>query len=355
MTEPRNEPDFNWEYIFRKEAENAGHSENFIIQCLAYAGRLREKNLPVIFDCTHFSKIFEHPWLKDDYKTLARQYKTYNIKKRKSKGSREINSPRKDLKYIQEWIYRNILLRDNSVLGNVYSFLPEGYNNRVHIGIKENAECHTGHSWIINIDLKDFFGTIRKSQVNTYFLNLGYTTEVSEMLSTLCCYRYRLPQGSPTSPMLSNIIASRLDQELINMANAEKVTYTRYADDLTFSGNGIPTISVSDIYKVIKKCGFRPNYSKTKVRVLGQRQAVTGLTITHGVNVPKSYRREVWRELHFLSKFGVESHIRKHGEVYGQSTGFYKQWLLGRIMYIRSITPEIGNKMLATFNALPWL
>lgn len=355
MSEPRESFPASWEFLFVEEAKSQGHTEAYIALCLEYATRLRRNNMPVIFNMEHFAKIVNCPWLTDHYRSIASQYETYYIKKRNGRGTREISSPQYDLKKIQLWIYRNILLRDTSVCSNVFSFLPNGYNDRSRIDIKENAVPHQGHKWLINIDLKDFFGSCRKEQVEDYFKRLGYVDEVAKALSTLCCHRYKLPQGAPTSPMLSNILASQLDIRMAKIADAYKASYTRYADDLTFSGDGDKIIPVQEIYEEIKKTGFRPNYSKTKIRRNGQRQMVTGLTVTHGVNVPKAYRKEVWRELHFLKRFGYENHLIKHQETIGKEVGFYKQWLLGRIMYIRSINPECGNRMLQQFNSIGML
>ena len=311
--------------------------------------------MPVIFNIAHLSEIVGCERLTENYRSIAQQYANYNIKKRNGKGEREINAPKGKLKDIQKWIYKNILLKDTSVRGNVYSFLPEGYNDRGHISIKENAEPHARHTWLINIDLKDFFGSIRIERIQEYFRSLGYIDEVAEVLATLCCYKRKLPQGAPTSPMLSNISASNLDDAMIDISAAYNATYTRYADDMTFSGVGKEYIPVQIIYDAIKKCGFRPNYKKTKIKLKGKRQMVTGLTITHNVNVPKAYRKDVWRELHFLKKFGYESHLQKHQEVIGKEIGFYKQWLLGRIMYIRSVNETCGNKMLDEFNSVGML
>lgn len=355
MSDPREPLLQTWESLFKDEALKQNHSPEFIDRCLEYASKLRQNNMPVIFNVSHFSEIVGCERLTEHYRCIAKQYATYNIRKRNGKGEREINAPRSELKDIQKWIYKNILLRDASVRGNVYSFLPKGYNNRGHISIKENAEPHAGHIWLINIDLKDFFGSIRIERVQDYFRNIGFIDEVADLLATLCCYKCKLPQGASTSPMLSNIIASNLDDTMTEISAAYNATYTRYADDMTFSGIEKEIIPINIIYDAINKCGFKPNYKKTKIKLKGTRQMVTGLTTTNSVNVPKAYRKEVWRELHFLKKFGFESHLKKHQEIIGKEIGFYKQWLLGRIMYIRSVNETCGNKMLDEFNSVGML
>lgn len=206
----------------------------------------------------------------------------------------------------------------------------------------------------MTLDLRNFFPSIRAAKVNQYFSRLGYTEEVSQILANLCLYKEALPQGAPTSPMLSNLVVTQLDDELKTLAKTYNADYTRYADDMTFSGNG-DCIPLESIKAIVKKHGFKLNQHKTRLRRNGQRQMVTGLTVSNGIHVPKKYRDEVWRELFFCKKFGTESHMSKHKEVHKFDNGYYKEWLLGRIMYIRTIESITGEKMLNKFNELNWL
>ena len=211
---------------------------------------------------------------------------------------------------------------------------------------------HQGCSWLLNIDLKNFFPSVYRNRVFDYFCSLGYEKEVCKGLTEICTYKNSLPQGAPTSPMLSNLIAKELDKKCEDLALRKGCKYTRYADDLTFSGLDISNkVFQKEVVSIVCSCGFIVNRTKTKEKRRGQRQMVTGLTVTNGVHVPKSYRKDVWMELHCCKKFGVETHYL----YLNNNKRYYKQWLLGRIMFIRSIDKECGNKMLEIFKKLSWV
>ncbi len=344
----------SWEKLFVEEANERHHSEDYIQSCLDYASGLKTRDLPIIFDQKHLGLILNIHENILNQRNFDGYYRSYYIRKKHRRGFRQINSPVHWLKQVQRWIYTNILLKDSGVSHNAFGFLPKGYAGRPDITIKTNAEVHVGQSWLINIDLKDYFPSIHRDRVYGYFESLGYTAEIVEALTKLCVRYDRLPQGAPTSPMLSNLIAAPLDKRMEEIADAYNARYTRYADDLSFSGTeSCPPISL--IYLEIAIYGFIPNYSKTKIRYSGQRRMVTGLTISDGVHVPKKYRDEILRELYFCKKFGVESHIQVHRAIHNSTQGFYKEWLLGRIMFINSIEPDTGKKMLDIFNNLSWL
>ena len=342
-----------WESLFKERAVEEKHSEEYIAQCIEYAGKLHERNLPVIFDFVHFAYylgIYSDK-LRGIVANVETHYRAYEIKK-KTGGTRKIEAPDEMLKDVQHWIYANILCRDKSVLYCVHGFVPRLNEEDIARGILSNAAPHSGHDWLINLDLKNFFPTVTLTMVKEYFDSLGYEEEVSKTLTALCTYKSRLPQGAPTSPMLSNIIATKMDIALLEYCKKYGITYTRYADDLTFSANlDVEVPPLKDLYGIVFKHGFIVNRQKTKVRGRGYKKEVTGLTVTDGVHVPKKYRKEVWRELYFCKKFGVYEHYHS----IGTDKGLYKDWLRGRIMFIRQVDPACGNKMLERFNELNWL
>ncbi len=342
-----------WESLFKERALEEKHSDEYISQCIDYAGELHKKNLPVIFDFVHLAYYlgFYSEKLNGIVGNVETHYRTYEIRK-KSGGTRKIEAPDVMLKDVQRWIYRNILCRDKSLLDCVHGFVPVLNEIDKVRGILSNAAPHSGHDWLINIDLKDFFHTVTLSMVKAYFDSLGYVDEVSKTLTALCSFKSRLPQGAPTSPMLSNLIAMKMDKEMLTICNGRGITYTRYADDLTFSANyDVEIPDVQELYSIVFKQGFIVNRKKTKVRFRGSKKEVTGLTVTNGVHVPKKYRKEVWRELYFCKKYGVYEHYHNMNI----DKGLYKDWLRGRIMFIRQIDPACGNKMLEQFNELNWL
>lgn len=342
-----------WESLFKECAKENNHSDDYLKECIVYAENLHQRMLPVIFDIVHLSIYFKSSVeiLKMMIANLETHYTEYRIRK-KSGGDRLIEAPDYLLKNIQRWIYINILSKDVSIHNCVHGFIPSFKKKEKVRGILTNAVPHVGHDWLINIDLKDFFHSIDRNRVKNYFNSLGYEKDVVHILTALCTYKSRLPQGAPTSPILSNIIASKMDEMLLEYCQTRGVTYTRYADDLTFSANyDVDVPPIKDIYKIVYLNGFKVNRMKTKVRYKGTKQVVTGLTITNGVHVSKKYKKEILRELHFCKKFGVYEHY----EHLKTTKGLYKDWLRGKIMFVRQIDPACGNKMLEKFNELNWL
>lgn len=291
---------------------------------------------------------------EERYKAIVRHhsecYDSFSIKKRHSRKTRHICAPHPDLKFAQKIIYKSILLKDPNYSSAAHGFIPK--TDAESKGIFSNALLHQGCKWLLNMDLKDFFPSITYGRVLCYFESLGYVQEVCEGLTEICTYNMRLPQGAPTSPMLSNLIARDLDAELEELARKRGCQYSRYADDLSFSGQELNNkVTREEVTSIIENNGFRVNRNKTKEKLRGQKQMVTGLTVTNGIHVPKSYRKSVWMELHCCLKFGVKSHVQHQNN----GKGFYKQWLLGRIMYVRSIDKACGEKMLKVFNSLKWV
>ncbi len=342
-----------WESLFKERAVENNHTEDYMVACFEYAGNLHQRNLPVIFDFVHLAMYFKcsSEVLKGVVANVERHYNEYKIRK-KAGGDRPIEAPDYLLKDIQRWIYINILCKDTSINDCVHGFIPKSMNKDKVRGVLTNAAPHAGHDWLINIDLKNFFHTVKLDKVKDYFSSLGYENEVVKTLTALCTYKSRLPQGAPTSPMLSNIIASTMDVMMLKYCNKRGIVYTRYADDLTFSANSdVEVPPIEDIYKIVYLNGFKVNRMKTKVRYKGCRQEVTGLTVTNGVHVSQRFKKEILRELHFCKKFGIYEHY-KH---LNTTKGLYKEWLRGKIMFVRQIDPACGNKMLEQFNELNWL
>jgi RNA-directed DNA polymerase len=121
-----------------------------------------------------------------------------------------------------------------------------------------------------------------------------------------------LPQGAPTSPILSNIIAKKLDTRLISFAKKNNLKFTRYADDLTFSGDKIPPSYIKYIKHIIEDEGFVLNESKTRLYKKNKQRIVTGISVLNKeIKIPKEYKRNLRQELHFILKYGLESHIQK--------------------------------------------
>lgn len=336
-----------WESLFKKEAKKLGHGEVFINECISYATQLHTNNVPVIFDFNHLATIFDMSSQQLFYvcKNVELHYKTYPItKKSNPKEYRWLTAPDWTLKKIQLWMLRNILDKDGSVSGNVHGFVSKR-------SILTNAKAHEGANWMLCMDLKDFFDNVRKCKVYDYFLSLGYEKPVAVALATLCTYNNHLPQGAPTSPSLSNLIARGMDSDIKTYCDQKGFVYTRYADDITISSKTDDVPDMKTVNSIVCKHGLRVNRMKTKLRHQGQRMEVTGLTVGEGVHVPKLYKKEIERQLHFCEKYTPSVHSKT---MYPDKM-FYKEWLLGRIQYVRSIDQAAGNKMLERFNNLNWI
>lgn len=151
-----------WESLFKECAVENNHTENYLKECFEYAGSLHQRNLPVIFDFVHLAMYFEccAGTLKGMVANVEKHYTEYKIRK-KSGGDRLIEAPDYMLKNMQRWIYINILCKDLSINDCVHGFIPAFKNRDKVRGILTNAIPHAGHDWLINVDLKNFFHTIK--------------------------------------------------------------------------------------------------------------------------------------------------------------------------------------------------
>lgn len=266
-----------------------------------YAQILELKSLPVIFELEHLSKLLgvELSLLSRICTLNERFYRLFSLEK-KHEGFRHIESPYPKLKYIQRWINDNIL----SVLtvhDNVYSYLQ----GKSHI---DNAKMHIGCKQMLKLDLVNFFGHITISQIEKVFIECGYTKDLSNKLAKICTYYYYLPQGAPTSPALSNIIFYELDCILYDISQSNGLIYTRYADDLCFSGDNISQYVVDNILSHLKSHGFSINDEKSRLLTGNQRKVVTGLLVqSDTIRVPKKVRRKFRKDSYYLIKNGYDN------------------------------------------------
>lgn len=293
-----------------------------------YSGPISNKGLPV------FSSVEEvHSFLELDKLDIT-GYTTFYISG-KSK-TREITAPGRNLKKRQRWILNNIL-SCTDCQPCVHGFIPSK-------SIVTNASAHIGSDVVACLDISDFFPSIDSNQVRNAFINLGYSYEVANCLTELCTHNEQLPQGAPTSPMLANIIFSETDRKLLDFLSGKDITYTRYADDLTFSGNDNIDKYLPEIIKIIRKSGWVINDKKTHISRGSQRKMVTGLIVTdNGVKVPKRFKREFRKELFFCKKYGVEGHLNAIGKDVAVN---FKEYLFGKAYFIKMVEPELGKQYL---------
>ena len=255
-------------------------------------------------------------------------YREFEIPKR-SGGVRKITAPTGKLKDIQKCL---------SVILAPYYQAPDCVHGFASgRSVATNAQAHIGKNYILNIDLKDFFPTITYTRVMRSLEEMGFNEELSDIISRICTipmwdeqkqmWRNSLPQGSPVSPLLSNIVCQSLDESLSNLAKKYGLKYTRYADDMTFSSNhsvyAMDGRFLDDVMRIITSHGFQVNDKKTRLQKKGSRQEVTGIIVSDKINTYREYRKNL-RAAVF------------HAEINGCTPKEYNT-IMGRISYLSMV------------------
>lgn len=249
-----------------------------------------------------------------------RCYSQVNIPK-KDGSIRTLHVPSYTMKIVQKWIYEEIL---KQITPSQYSraFIPK------HHGIKETLNDHVNQSYVLCMDLHDFFNSIKKKRVFCFFLSLGYNVEVSNLLTELCTYDDALPQGAVTSPYLSNLLCFRFDSRLSGLCKKRGITYSRYADDMYFSSNNKVQLLkiIKIVYEIARTEGFVINNHKTRFYSNNHKKLILGIGVNDcQCHVLKEYKRLIRSEIFNCVKNGNYS-IRNH--------------ILGKISYVKDIEPD---------------
>lgn len=222
-----------------------------------------------------------------------RYYRTFRIKK--GRKIREIQAPRVALKVIQRWI--GFYIARSAVLSPcVFGFIPGK-------GVIDAAKLHCQAEWVYSLDLRDFFPNITATQVRDSLLTLGYAERAAILITNLCTLGGQLPQGSPASPVLSNLVFMMTDTALEAVAESEGVRFSRYADDLVFSGKGVPPENLANrVRKVLVNNGWQIANEKEHLARLPARLKVHGLLV-HGARprLTKGYRNKIRAFRHLLA------------------------------------------------------
>lgn len=275
------------------------------------------------------------------------QYESFQIQKR-SGGIREIHSPISKIKEIQ----RNL----NNILHIIYKVKPSAHGFIIKKNIVSNAKPHVGKRYVFNLDLKDFFPTIHFGRVRGMFQGKPHylPKNIAIILAQICCYKGYLPQGAPTSPIISNMICSQLDSQLQQLAASNYCSYTRYADDMTFSTNRkiIPPEIVekrngdvrvgNELEKIIERSGFKINREKVRLQERSMRQEVTGLTVNVHPNVTRKYVRQIRAMLHAWDKYKYKLAEKEYWEKYRHKKGnaSFKKVVKGKINFLKMVKGE---------------
>lgn len=228
------------------------------------------------------------------YRSLNRQYFEFSIPK-KSGEERKICAPSKQLKLVQKKIAQ-ILELFYTPNENCHGFVKER-------SIVSNAEIHTNKTYVLNIDLEDFFPSIKATQIVEClkYEPFNFNNEMANIIARIACKDGGLPQGSPMSPMVSNICCEKLDSDLKDFSVKHKLSYSRYADDITFSGYRriFNDKFFSDLGKIIgRKHHFRIKKTKTRIQKRNNRQEVTGVVVNDKLNVNRTYVRNLRALIH---------------------------------------------------------
>lgn len=287
-------------------------------------------------------------------------YRRFEVPK-KTGGVRRISAPMPRLKAAQTWILNHIL-KQVPVHEAAHGF-------RHHRSIASNARPHLGADIVINMDLEDFFPTVTYPRVKGLFVSLGYSESVATVLTLLCSEpdveeveldgnRYfvavgprRLPQGSPASPALTNVLCRNLDKRLAGLAESMGFTYTRYADDLTFSG-GRDVSRTSLVGRLIRAVedivdheGFKVHPKKTRVMRRTKKLEVTGVTVNDKLGVDRKTLRRFRATLYQIEKDGPQGkHWNHSANVLSSMNGYAN--------FVAMIDPEKGRELQRRTRAL---
>jgi retron-type reverse transcriptase len=326
--------------------------------------KLKALNLPVLTTPADLAaalglSIPHLRWLAFHTEVASRvHYISFTVPKR-SGGARTLSAPHRKLAGTQEWILRNILDR--------LPVEPPAQGFIAGRSILTNARQHIGRAVVVNMDLEAFFPSVGFPRVRSVFQRLGYSPAVATILALLTteCPRRQvqydgktyhvatgprgLPQGACTSPALSNQVARRLDKRLAGLANKLGVTYTRYADDLTFSGDAALAERVGYLMARVRHIAdaerFTVNHKKSRVLRRNAAQSVTGLVVNDRPGVPRAEVRRVRAILHRARREGIDAQNR-------EGRPHFRAWLLGKIAYIQMVRPEVGARLRREWDAM---
>lgn len=259
-----------------------------------------------------------------------RHYRKAVIPK-KTGGNRVLWIPDTELAIIQRRILRNVL--EERPVSSYAAAYRRGQ------GLKDHAECHRNQKLLVKVDIHDFFGSISWMQVyQKAFPWYLFPPSVRNLLTNLCCFREALPQGAPTSPAISNLVMASFDESMGGWCEERQISYTRYCDDMTFSGEFDPGMVIRKVSAYLEQMGMVLNRKKTRVYTRGSRQEVTGLTVNERVQVPRFYKKKLRQEWYYCKKYGVKEHIKALS--LEAEPAAYLAGLMGKVQYVLQIDPE---------------
>lgn len=322
------------------EIDNGGIDE-FVIKTKDDELRVyKEIVLPYILNVNHLASVcgISPAQLHLFISNKRKAYSTFKLPKKKG-GFRSIDAPSKNMKLVQRWILNNILYKLNA--GEyAHGFIPKK-------SIVTNASVHVGQELVLGIDLKDFFPSITFSRVMGLFRSIGYTEEISYTLGELCTFNWRLPQGAPTSPMISNLIAWSMDIKLSKFCIKRNLYYSRYADDITISGGkNLPRYKTS-IFRKIEEEGFSINLDKVRLHGTGSSQRVTGLVVNEKVTLRREKKKKLRAIVYNIVKNGIMAANKENDP-------FFKEKIFGHIAFAKMVDSDFADSLFDTLKCVDW-
>ncbi len=274
----------------------------------------------------------DNPNAKHRKKRHYRNYHRVILQREQAGKIRVLNVPNACLKLVQRRILNRFL----------YRLQVSAYASAYVCGksLRDNAAPHIGQEMIVKLDVSQFFDHIDDDMVFLVMRQLDLSDAATSLLTHLCVCQGRLPQGAPTSPYLANLVMKPFDEKVGAWCAARGIRYTRYCDDMTFSGD---RDAIGDsglipyVRKMLRRFGFTLNAQKTAVISSSQQQRVTGVVVNEKARVSRSERRALRQEVYFCRKFGVQESLQRRGDSTAPET--YLRRLLGRLGFAVQIDP----------------
>lgn len=273
--------------------------------------------------------------------SLNKHYQIVDLPK-KNGGFRKLSVPDETLKSVQKQIADTLLIH-MPVSRCATAYLPGSSTLR-------NARHHVGKQVVLKLDILHFFESIGYTIVkDKVFPQEIYAEPLRILLTMLCYHKDALPQGAPSSPAITNIIMYDFDELIGSWCKERGISYTRYCDDMTFSGNFVPSEVIHFVKSELKNMGFLLNEQKTHIQHPGRQQSVTGIVVNEKLSIPAAYRRELRQNLYYCKKYGIHEHLHKIDLDVPDET--YRMQLLGKVNYVLQVHPEDA----AMLDARKWL
>ena len=261
--------------------------------------------------------------------SLDKHYRNVPVPKRDG-SMRKLSVPDRILKMVQRSIADNILSQ--------YPISRYAMAYAAGSNVQKNASVHVGKKKILKLDVDGFFDHITYARVKELvFCKENYSEPIRILLTMLCYYRELLPQGAPTSPAITNIVMRDFDERIGKYCEENNVSYTRYCDDMTFSGKFDTEEMIALVRTELRGLGLFLKNRKTVVIPSTKRQTVTGIVVNEKIGLTKEYKKKIRQEIYYMKKYGIDGHLSKIGV---QDQQHYLNSLRGRVAFVLQTIPN---------------